>query len=88
MPRDARIEVDLIAHVEPAGRERAVIDLFLEAGTPPPGTEILDVLDRFRVDLILIRQTPRSGARVLATRQPPRDDVRTDRQGRDEPDFG
>jgi len=56
-----------IERVIPAGPGRAVVDLFRGAGTLRPGQVIHDFDQMYRVDMVLVRETPGSGGRVLTT---------------------
>ena len=56
-----------IERVIPAGPGRAVLDLFLGSGPVVISTLIRDLHDLYRVDMVLVRETVNSGARVLAT---------------------
>ncbi|WP_189091694.1 hypothetical protein [Deinococcus ruber] len=61
---------DHIERVVPAGRERVVIDLFRGAGVLSCGLLIHDFEQTYRIDRILVRETPYCGARVAATALP------------------
>ncbi len=66
-----------IERVIPAGVGRAVLDLFIGSGPVGIGTLIRDLYDLYRVDMVLVRETVRSGARVLATVVPQQDEPRS-----------
>jgi len=68
LPRD--IDSCDIERVIPAGPGRAVLDLFPGSGPVGISTLIRDLHDLYRVDMVLVRETVRSGARVLATMVP------------------
>lgn len=54
-----------IERVIPTGPDRAVIDLFRGVGTPGTGRLIQDFDQTYRVEMVLISETPCSGGRVL-----------------------
>lgn len=61
------ISPEWIERVIPAGPGRAVVDLFQGAGTLRPGQVIYDFGQKYRVEMVLARETPYSGGRVLTT---------------------
>ena len=67
-----------IERVIPAGPGRAVLDLFPGSGPVEIGTLIRDLHDLYRVDMVLVRETVSSGARVLATVVPQQAEYHSD----------
>lgn len=61
------LSVCCIERVIESGPHRAVIDLFPGSGPLQVGTLIADVERVYRVDRILVSETPYAGSRVLTT---------------------
>ena len=56
-----RLGADSIERVVPAGKDRVVIDLFQGAGPLPCGTLIHDFEETYRVERMLVCETPDTG---------------------------
>ncbi|ULH17139.1 hypothetical protein MF271_18585 (plasmid) [Deinococcus sp. KNUC1210] len=70
-PMTPSLGAEHIERVIPAGRERVVIDLFRGAGPLSCGLLIHDFEQTYRIERILVCETPYCGARVAATALPP-----------------